>query len=332
MFKQFIEMLKRLLGIKPSHDVPGSIRQDEPELVPEVPTEEIPTDEGNEDILPADSGFAEENIPTPSKLKYFMFGINKYNPLKWGDCNLNGCVNDVTRLASLVSAKGYTGETLTDLQVTSQAIEEHITQLAQEALPGDTIVLSYSGHGTYTMKGLERITGIVLQDKVFWDFEMRKLLVQFKKGVNIVWISDSCHSENNYKAFQESEALAAGESPKDTTGIPKLIILPSEEKALLDKMSTKVEEDIQCYITALMSSQDTEVSYDTKVDGRPHGAFIGSLIQAYFDNNQVVTVDNLYNSTYTKVTTQWPQHPKLELTNCEEETCLELLGKKFLTP
>ncbi|MFD1691434.1 caspase family protein [Azotobacter chroococcum] len=73
-------------------------------------------------------------------------GINDYPGT---DSDLSGCVNDAHDWAAVLQGYGFNVSTLIDEQATREAMLGAIGNLIGSAQSGDTVVLTYSGHGTW---------------------------------------------------------------------------------------------------------------------------------------------------------------------------------------
>ena len=144
--------------------------------------------------------------------KALLVGINAYpNPSN----NLRGCINDIIDMEYFIASKNkiYQKEnirTLTDSKATKKGILTALNWLILGASAGDQILFHYSGHGAqipshspaiekdgldeiicpYDFRG-EDAAGTAISDK-----EFASIFAKIPKGVHLVWISDSCHSED----------------------------------------------------------------------------------------------------------------------------------------
>ena len=134
-----------------------------------------------------------------------LVGINSYP-----GAPLAGCLNDVTDMATfLIGQRGFPAESirlLTDSRATTAAILERLQWLLDGLAPGDRVLFHYSGHGTQIALRDESGTVDRMDDAICpvdFDWSEQHMIsgVQFKrifssvpKGVEFVWISDSCHS------------------------------------------------------------------------------------------------------------------------------------------
>ncbi|WP_323001471.1 caspase family protein [Denitromonas sp.] len=204
-------------------------------------------------------------------------GINDY-PGTDGD--LSGCINDAQDWAAVLGGKGYAVTTLLDAAATRDAMVEKIGDLIAGSTKGDSLIITYSGHGTWVpdRSGDEadgRDEALCPHDigdgKILLDDDLRGLLDQRPAGVRVVLISDSCHSGS----------VTRGDEVDLDPGLPRARFLPpaswmslgalaatrARPSALMGGM-TRAGGDL-----LLAGCRDTEFSWDTQFRGRPNGAF-----------------------------------------------------------
>ena len=78
--------------------------------------------------------------------KALCIGINDY-PGTQND--LSGCVNDANDWAAALAARGFAVTKLIDAQATKAAMVAAMSGLISGATKGDTVIITYSGHGTW---------------------------------------------------------------------------------------------------------------------------------------------------------------------------------------
>ena len=81
----------------------------------------------------------------PKKLA-LCIGINDY-PGTGSD--LSGCVNDANDWAAVLKQNGFTVAKLLNSAATKKAILTSMKGMVSTVAKGDSIVIQYSGHGTY---------------------------------------------------------------------------------------------------------------------------------------------------------------------------------------
>ena len=81
-------------------------------------------------------------------------GINNYPGT---NMDLQGCVNDANDWAEVLQARGYAVSMLLDAQATKAAMVQALTSVIGGAASGDSLVITFSGHGTYQRSEERRV-------------------------------------------------------------------------------------------------------------------------------------------------------------------------------
>jgi hypothetical protein len=194
-------------------------------------------------------------------------GINDYPGT---NMDLRGCVNDANDWAAVLEDRGFAVTKLLDAGATKKAMVEGIRETLGRAKSGDSVVLTFAGHGTYAPdengdesdffdEGLcpydIRKAGALIDD------EIHELFAARKSGVRLVLISDSCHSGTVTRAAP-AEADAEGPRPRF---MPIGNWLPEQALPLL-----KQHGDL---LLAGCAEGQNNFSYDARIGGRFNGAF-----------------------------------------------------------
>lgn len=204
-------------------------------------------------------------------------GINDYPGT---DSDLQGYVNDATDWGAELTRRGFAVSRLTDAQATKAAMLDAIRGLIGAAQAGDSLAITYSGHGTWVpdSSGDEpdgRDEGLCPHDirtaGPLLDDEIRRLFAARGAGVRLVLISDSCHS---------GSVTRGREDGLDSNG-PRARFLPLEAwmpEAQLPRAGRRPATLVGGLRRSggnllLAGCQDTEYSWDTSFQGRPNGAF-----------------------------------------------------------
>lgn len=209
--------------------------------------------------------------------KALCIGINDYPGT---DNDLSGCVNDAKDWAAELGQRGFAVNVMLDAQCTHVALREAIKGLIHGAQKGDTLLITYSGHGTWLpdSSGDEpdgRDEGLCPWDiskaGPLLDDDIRQMFAARAAGVRIVLLSDSCHSGSVTRGREDdldpgqprarfmplAAWLSAGDLPKTSARPAKLVLgLKRSGGDLL-----------------LAGCLDTQFSWDTRFRGRPNGAF-----------------------------------------------------------
>jgi hypothetical protein len=258
-------------------------------------------------------------------MKYALcFGINDY-PGTGSD--LSGCVNDANDWKSALTKRGFQTRLITDKQATRKNMLAEMKEVIQNAKRGDSIVLTYSGHGTFIpdADGDEpdgtdeclvpydiRTKGPITDDELFELFSSKA------SGVRLVFLSDSCHSGTvaRFAPITTPPTLSSGGT------IPRRIVrfLPPSvflSKSKISKLGTsralRRASPPGRYGGLLMSGcLDAEYSYDAWFNGRANGAFTFVALRALKSLKANATYRDWYNSIrQTLPSQQYPQTPNL---------------------
>jgi metacaspase-1 len=209
--------------------------------------------------------------------KALCIGINDY-PGTQND--LSGCVNDATDWAAELGGRGFTVTRLTDGQATHQAMCAAIGKLVSGAASGETVVITYSGHGTWVPDSSgDEPDG---RDEALcpWDIssagpllddEIRQLFSQRTAGVRVLLLSDSCHS---------GSVIRGDESDIDP-GMPRARFMPLQDWMPSGELPPAPRRPLTLVRglkrsggdLLLAGAEDSEYSWDTSFHGRPNGAF-----------------------------------------------------------
>ncbi|MGQ9686694.1 MAG: caspase family protein [Thiobacillaceae bacterium] len=204
-------------------------------------------------------------------------GINDYPGT---DSDLAGCVNDAHDWAAELGQRGFGVTLLLDHEATLAAMTASLAELIRNAGKGDTVVITYSGHGTWVpdSSGDEpdgRDEGLCPYDieaaGPLLDDEIRRLLSARAAGARILLISDSCHSGSVTRGREEDldpDAPRARYMPLEAWMPRGELPVSSARPAKLVVGLARAGSDL-----LLAGCQDTEYSWDTRFRGRPNGAF-----------------------------------------------------------
>ncbi|MEC5399784.1 caspase family protein [Uliginosibacterium sp. H1] len=243
-------------------------------------------------------------------------GINDY-PSAVG--KLAGCVNDAHDWSAMLSGRGFAVKTLLDAQATRAALVDGLSSLIGSAKKGDTVVITYSGHGTWVPdeSGDETdardegwcphdlmTAGALLDDEIHAIFGTRAA------GVRIVLISDSCHSGSVTRG--DDSDVDAG-APKARFAPPAAWMKPAQvtllkpvKPSLLSGGMSRTGGDL-----LLSGCTDVEFSWDTSFRGRPNGAFTYYALKVLAERKPAT-----YEAWFKEVrsylpSTSLPQNPQI---------------------
>jgi hypothetical protein len=258
------------------------------------------------------------------------FGIKTFDPNYYGSGNdLRGCENDILYIEKIAKQKGFETNTFLSKNATYKKYVEFLTKMGDELVAGDVFLFAVSCHGTYEdfqeLGEEKRRTALCLYDRIVWDYETKNLLMRFKEGVTVVWISDCCHARDNFKMVtQQTNAQPKSLNFSDIVGV--------KAKELDVPEQFQEQSDIKCNIIAFSSSTEHQVSYDLQsfVDKRPMGLFTASLEKILLSpSNLKLNYYQIYKALTKQVATAgYPQTPKLQVINGHKD---KITYREFLT-
>lgn len=254
--------------------------------------------------------------------KYALcIGINNY-PGTQND--LSGCINDAEDWAKELAGRKFEVTKLLDSKATKSAMVEGMQAVIAKAAYGDTVVITYSGHGTWEAdengdepdKRDEALCPYDLAAGPLIDDQLYELFSERGRGVRLIFIADSCHSGTVAKFFRDADAsrrvrfLAPEEYPQNKARLPRLRLIErapgrgrSRGGALL-----------------LAGCQDTEYSYDASFGGRPNGAFTRVALDVLKSLPAGSTYSAWFKAIRAKLpSTAYPQTPNMIATSAQKK-------------
>jgi hypothetical protein len=259
--------------------------------------------------------------------KALCIGINDY-PGTQND--LSGCVNDAQDWAGALEGRGYSVRSLVDAQATKANMVQSITALITSAQGGDSIVITYSGHGTWVPdnSGDEpdgRDEALCPYDigngNVLLDDEIHEIFAARAHKVRIILISDSCHS---------GTVIRWAPPDRNVPG-PRARFLPPAAWMPEHQLPRNAEGEIARNLAGRTTSpglskslslpggdlliagcRDTEFSYDANFGGRPNGAFTYYALKALKALPPAGTYSEWYKAIRSYLPgASYPQTPQL---------------------
>jgi hypothetical protein len=226
--------------------------------------------------------------------KSIHIGLNRVDPAHYRDefgnpwdGALVACEFDANDMQALAAGQGFRTQVLLTAEATSGNVISAISQAAQELLPGDILVLTYSGHGGQVPDMNDEEEDALdetwcLYDLQVIDDELYALWAQFKPGVRIFMLSDSCHSGSVAK---DPEVMKVAAEHK----ILRVRVLPEEvqaatyraHKALYDGLQAQNpagdQVEVGASVILISGCQDNQ----TSADGDRNGLFTETLLKVW---------------------------------------------------
>ena len=229
--------------------------------------------------------------------KSIHYGLNSVNPAAYGGWPgwLNACVADARELAVLAARAGFTASAVFNEEATVERLRADVASLAGISVAGDTIWLTYSGHG-----GRSPSSGawdgytetLCLYNGELADTAFREMLCQFVPGVRIIVDLDSCFSGGMNRA-----ATRIRSKPGFVRGT---VEMPSSSRGTLD---------------AGVMLRSACTSTETASDGEDNGAYTAGLLKmadVAIDGKRDLTWQGWIEATQRYMAKEFPsQHPQV---------------------
>lgn len=247
-------------------------------------------------------------------MKYALcIGINDY-PGTQND--LGGCVNDADDWASELAARGFEVTKLLDRAATKGGIKRAMRAVLGRARDGDSVVFTYSGHGTWVAdedgdevdERDEALCPWNLTEGPLLDDELHGIFSTCAPGARLTFISDSCHSGT------VARSTPAAPSGARARYLPPATFVTDEARLSRLERAQGLPAGGKPRITALLLSgcQDSEYSYDAVFGKRANGAFTRVALDAL----KMLPADADYAAWFAEIrrslpSREYPQRPNL---------------------
>ena len=255
-------------------------------------------------------------------MKAICIGINDY-PGAGND--LNGCVNDANDWAAELGRRGFEVATLLDRHATGAAIRKSIKALVENGKRGDTIVVQFSGHGSFVPDADgdepdgtdECICPVDTRNGYITDDELFDLYAARENGVRVVMIADSCHSGtiSKFAPITTPPTIEGQSAPQRKVRFlpPASFLAPRKLTALgTGRALRRASTPGRHAGLTLSGCQDAEYSYDGFFLGRPNGVFSFVALEALKTLPESATYQDWHGAIRRKLPSrQYPQTPNL---------------------
>lgn len=250
-------------------------------------------------------------------------GINDYPGT---DSDLSGCVNDANDWAAVLSARGFGVSMLLDRAATGKAMRQAIQATVDQAVSGDSVVVQYSGHGSFVPdENGDEPDGFdeclcphdISTNGPITDDDLFELYSRAAAGVRVIMISDSCHSGTvaRFAPITTPPTTRASNAPQRKVRFlpPAVFMSKTEAKAFGGRRGRRASTPPGrggCLLLA--GCQDTEYSYDAFFEGRPNGAFSFVAMRELALLKSAATYSQWHTAIRKALpSSQYPQTPNL---------------------
>lgn len=243
-------------------------------------------------------------------------GINDYPGT---DADLSGCVNDATDWHKYLNSVGFSAAVLLDSGATRTNIVQHMEHLLQGLQPGETAVITYSGHGTWLpdLDGDEpdrRDEALCPYDlsetNLVLDDDIRRLFVNRPKDTFVVFLTDSCHSGTVFRFAGPSNVKRSIRYLPPSNFVKSPILLQKMAELSFSRAQPKTDKPLPG-VLHISGCRDKEYSYDAVFNGRANGAMTYAMMQILATGGALTYAD-LYKQLHNYIPSwDYPQSPRL---------------------
>jgi hypothetical protein len=250
-------------------------------------------------------------------------GINNYPGT---EADLAGCVNDARDWSEVLASHKFQVTTLLDRRASRKGMLDAIADLVSQARSGETVVFTYSGHGSYVPDADGDEPDGTDECLCPWDIddagpitddELHDVYTSKASGVKLVVISDSCHSGTvaKWNPISTPPTTAGGKAPqRKVRFLPPQTFLSQRDAAALGlTRATRASSPPGRHSALLMAGcQDHEYSYDAYFKGRPNGAFTFVALMVLGKLKKNATYQDWHEAIGSVLPSQqYPQQPNL---------------------
>lgn len=254
------------------------------------------------------------------KGRAILIGLNSVNPAHYDGWSgpLNACEADAESMREIAKAQDLTVKTLLTKEATRANVQNALSTAAKALGDGDFLLLTYSGHGGQVPDinsdeddALDETW--CLYDGQLIDDELSIALAEFRKGVRVFVLSDSCHSGSVVKMALISEYSTRFVSMDvvETRNMPIDIARRTyqQNRNFYDSIQRSTtpdrNTDVACSVLLISGCHDNQLS----ADGPFNGLFTSRLLQVWNGGK----FDGTYKDFYERILELMPpdQTPNL---------------------
>lgn len=243
-----------------------------------------------------------------------LVGVNHY---QMPGNDLQGCVNDVNNMRSLLLSLGFSVmriKTMIDKQATKKHIMDAMVKMVRGAKAKDHLVFLFSGHGSQVPDTngdeADRMDEVICPHDFSWSNYIKdddwSFLADLNSRATLDVLFDSCHSGTGLRAMGDSVAKFIP-YPDSILPLPSLKINRTFD---LNKMLSSAQSITN--VALFSGCRDNQTSADACINSMHQGAMTWSFIKSLREDF-LATRSELISSMQEKLTAnQYDQVPQLE--------------------
>jgi metacaspase-1 len=264
-------------------------------------------------------------------------GLNVIDNKHYGSSGeLPNCDKDAAAMKKLALTEGYNVHPLLlNKKATSTNVLTALSVAADSLQPGDILLLTYSGHGSFFPdlnddEDDKYDETWVLYDRMLIDDELYYAWSKFRAGVRILLISDSCHSGTVAKPLLLNCNYRQLDVPHQSS---LKEILKAESQLLYKSHRIKYDQqlkfvpspsklNISASVILLSGCADNQFSYSQSRSGRKLSLFTDELLTEYYKKDASYTYATFLEAVRRRIPARLRQVPNFYTVGA--------LNKKFI--
>jgi Caspase domain len=253
---------------------------------------------------------------------------------------LQGCINDAKAIEAAVRPLAATTRLLLEGDVTRAAFLKTWQEMVADSTPGDTLLVTYSGHGSqerqanpgaaadalhdsFILANFDSSKAGLSQERIL-DEEMQGLWKSVQDRNKVIFVADACHSGG---MTRKVDARISGDLRYRTAGLYDV----GNDLTTEVKMSRAPNVLELPHVVFLSGAQSSELVPEFTIDGRPQGALSWSFANAIAgraDTNGDGVVTGAELSSYIlrtiRILSDSGQHPNVRWPQADVRSGIEV--------
>lgn len=225
------------------------------------------------------------------------------------DGPLNACVRDAEAMQAIANSKRFETDILRNEDATAENVLNRVQMASETLSAGDIFFLSYAGHGGQVLdRNSDEVDKLdetwCLYDRQFLDDEQEAMYAEFKPGVRILVLSDSCHSGSVSRGGPQSRR-AAGAPASRAMPTEWMFDLYNARKAEYDEIQDRLQQAGsprgKNRVRLISACKDNQEALDGVVNGRFTTAVLDAWAGGRFDGDHSGNFHGTYKEFYDAI-------------------------------
>lgn len=203
---------------------------------------------------------------------------------------LRGCHFDAYAMYRIATTTGFEAKLLLSEEATVDNVKAEVRKAADRLSDGDIFFLSFAGHGGMVpdLSGDEASDEWdedewdetwCLHDRHLIDDEQQVMFADFKPGVRILVLSDSCHSGTVNRGTADQDSLPGIRAMSRQTAHACYFARKEEYDRIQRELRPVTPDDVKASVVLIAACQEEQ----TAGDGFPNGQFTSAVLKIWND-------------------------------------------------